>query len=326
MKKTAPAETIVAGRSERMKEIYGLIDKVAPLDINILISGEAGCGKETLARLIHERSGRTGEFNILNPTLFGADIGCDDEFYAHTLDTVFRSKDGTLLIDDISDAALKMQSVLLKIMQEQEHAVKKSLDTAMNIRIVAATNRNIKELARQRRFRQDLCHRLDVISISLPPLRERREDIQALSEIFLKNKQEAIEGKKALAKDALELLSGYDWPGNVRELENVLTHSLLVSSGDEITISCLPAKVRRKNATAPKATVADELYKLARGFIESGVHSEQIIAYDEYLKFVETPLIKAALDMCMGNKSKAAKLISINRNTLNKKLTDYEIN
>ncbi len=315
--------TAIAGRSRDMKRIYGVIEKIAPMNVNVLISGESGCGKGTLARVIHELSGRPGPFGVFDPVSVSSDSVGDGELEAALEDAFLSCGGGTLLIDDAADADARLQSRLISVLSFKNE----SRDSLYGrVRVIASTNRNIAELARQARFRQDLCDILSVVSVELPPLRHRREDISELADIFLKEYAGCGREIRSLSKEALGILVKYDWPGNVRELENVLKQAAISSECAEIGPTSLPAKVRRKNATvAPKATVRDELYKLAKGLIESGAHLEKAEPYGEYLKIVETPLLQAAMDMCGGNKSLAAKRIRINRNTLSKKLREYGI-
>lgn len=310
----------IAGKSQKMKNVYTIVDKVAPTGVNILISGESGCGKETLARYIHEQSRRTGAFEFMNPSIFSSCMHDEAEFGSVLRGYFLKARDGTLLIDDISYASDTLQELMLGIFCEQDALISSDIDY-LNVRIVGATSRNLRDLARQKRFRHSICDRF-VVNIPLPPLRERRDDIPLLCDLLLSGGA----NKNTLSKDALDMLITYDWPGNVRELENVLLHAaIMADSNAEVTTAHLPQKLRRKNAFSTKATVADELYKFAKGLMESAQHSEQTDPYAEYLKHIETPLLKAAMDMCVGNKSAASKLLGINRNTLSKKLTDYEI-
>lgn len=305
-------KTFIASKSQKMKSVYAMADKVAPTALNVLIQGEPGCGKNRLAEYIHATSGRQGNFCRLNPISLN---GVEENLEKIILDFFLEAKSGTLLIDDVSYCSLKIQDYILKVWRDREE--ENNEGNVLNVRVIGATTRNLQELASQRRFRRSLSDRF-VVPIILPPLRERRDDIPILIDIF-------DGGKSKLSKETMDMLYAYNWPGNVRELENVLKHASFHSGHEEITPSHLPSKIRRKNAAAAKATITDELYKLGQGLIESGVHSESLIPYDEYLKIIEAPLIKAALDYGGGNKSAAAKLLKINRNTVSKKIKDYGI-
>lgn len=305
----------IVGKSKIMRDIYGIVEKIAPVDVNVLISGEVGCGKETLARLIHNISGRLGNFGIFSPASVLLNDITDNEIDA-TLESAFLScKDGTIFIDDVADASTALQNRLTSVLN-----LKNSIYS--RVRVIASTCRDIYELARNGRFRQDLCDLISVVSIELPPLRQRQDDIAELTDIFLKKYSE----NKKLSEEALRILMKYDWPGNVRELENALIHAAAFAKGTEICQASLPAKLRRKNtATASKSTIKDELYKLAKGLIESGEHLENTKPYEEYIKIAEAPLLQAVMDMCDNNKSLAANRLKINRNTLNKKLQEHGI-
>lgn len=311
------SEIFIASKSQKMRSLYAMADKAALTGLHILIRGEAGSGKNVLARYIHSLSGRSGKFCRFNPISFTG----EEDFEKKVAERFMEARDGTLLIDDVSYCSLKLQDCIMKIWRDQDEAFGRS--GYLNVRLIGATTRNLHDLSSQRRFRRSLADRF-VLPILIPPLRERKDDIPALMDIFLK----AYGGVKApkLTKESADILHAYSWPGNVRELENVAKQTLFNAAGTgEITPSFLPAKIRRKNASAAKDTVADELYRLAAGLIESGAHSQEVSPYDEYLKIIETPLIKAALDSASGNKSMAAKLLKINRNTVSKKIKEYDI-
>lgn len=307
------SDIFVASKSLKMKKVYTMADKVAATGLNVLIHGEPGCGKNTLAEYIHSISGRKGNCFRLNPVSFP---GREEDYEKNIKDCFKEAKDGTLLIDDVSYCSLRLQDCILKIWREEEEAS----DTHSNTRLIGITTRDLQALSVQRRFRRSLADRF-VVPITIPPLRERKDDISVFVDIFASESG----GHAPVSKEAVDILYAYNWPGNVRELENVFKYAILQAGGTEITPNHLPGKIRRKNASAAKATVADELYKLAMGLIESGTHSKESSPYEEYLKLIETPLIKAALDYAEGNKSEAAKFLKINRNTVSKKIKDYDI-
>lgn len=306
------SDIFVASKSQKMKNVYTVADKVAATGLNVLIHGEPGCGKNTLAEYIHSISGRKGKCCHMNPVSFSG----REEDYEKNIKNYFKdAKEGTLLIDDVSYCSLRLQDCILKIWREEEAS-----DFNSNTRLIGITTRDLQALSVQRRFRRSLADRF-VVPITIPPLRERKDDISVFVDIFASESGNGVH----VSKDAIDILHAYNWPGNVRELENVFKYAILQAGGVEITPNHLPGKIRRKNASAAKATVTDELYKLAMGLIESGTHSRESNPYEEYLKLIETPLIKAALDHAEGNKSEAAKLLKINRNTVSKKIKDYDI-
>lgn len=308
----------IVNNSAKMKKIYDLVEVVAPINVSIHITGEDGCGKNRLAEYIHSQSGRTGDFIILNPVELNDIVGSLG--FSKVYDYFKRAEKGTVYISDIASANTKLQEYLLNsiIKIEQELGM-------FSPRFISSTNRNLTELSRQQRFSQRLRDSFAII-INIPPLRERKEDIEDLTRIIMRDL--GYFGKKSIpiSEEAAEILQNYEWPGNVRQLANTIYHAVNHTSDGVIVLSSLPKDVRRKQGfiEAGRNTL-DELYKFARGLLESGIHSEAINPYEEYCKAVERPLIQAALDMTKGNRSQAAQLIRINRNTLHKKIQTYDM-
>lgn len=308
----------IVNNSAKMKKIYDLVEVVAPIDVSIHITGEDGCGKDRLAEYIHSQSSRTGNFVIVNPVELNDVVGSLG--FSKVYDYFKKAEKGTVYISDIASANAKLQEYLLNsiIKIEQELGM-------YSPRFISSTNRNLTELSRQQRFNQRLRDSFAII-INIPPLRERKEDIEDLIRIIMRDL--GYFGKKSvpISEDAKETLQSYDWPGNVRQLVNTIYHAVNHTSSGMIVLSSLPKDVRRKHGfiEAGRNTL-DELYKFARGLLESGIHSEAINPYEEYCKAVERPLIQAALDMTKGNRSQAAQLIRINRNTLHKKIQHYDM-
>lgn len=308
----------IVNNSAKMKKIYDLVEVVAPIDVSIHITGEDGCGKDRLAEYIHSQSGRTGEFVIINPVELNDIVGSLG--FSKVYDYFKRAEKGTVYISDIAAANTKLQEYLLNsiIKVEQELGM-------FSPRFISSTNRNLTELSRQNRFNQRLRDSFAII-INIPPLRERKEDINDLIRIIMRDL--GYFGKKTIpiSEEAEETLQSYDWPGNVRQLVNTIYHAVNHTNGGIIMLSSLPKDVRRKQGYVEAGrNTLDELYKFARGLLESGTHSKAIDPYFEYCKAVEKPLIQAALDMTKGNRSQAAQLIRINRNTLHKKLQAYDM-
>lgn len=308
----------IVNNSAKMKKIYDLVEVVAPIDVSIHITGEDGCGKDRLAEYIHSQSGRTGDFVIVNPVELNDIVGSLG--FSKVYDYFKKAEKGTVYISDIASANTKLQEYLLNsiIKIEQELGM-------FSPRFISSTNRNLTELSRQQRFNQRLRDSFAII-INIPPLRERKEDIEDLIRIIMRDL--GYFGKKSIpiSEEAAETLQSYDWPGNVRQLANTIYHAVNHTSNGVIVLSSLPKDVRRKQGfiEAGRNTL-DDLYKFARGLLESGIHSEAINPYEEYCKAVERPLIQAALDMTKGNRSQAAQLIRINRNTLHKKIQTYDM-
>ena len=304
----------IANSSAKMKRIYDLVEVVAPIDVSIHITGEDGCGKDKLAEYIHSQSGRTGNFIIINPVELNDIVGSLG--FSKVYDYFKKAEKGTLYISDIASANAKLQEYLLNsiIKIEQELGM-------FSPRFISSTNRNLTELSRQQRFNQRLRDSFAII-INIPPLRERKEDIVDLIRIIMRDLGYFGQKSIPISEEAEEMLQSYDWPGNVRQLVNAVNHT---SSG-MIVLSSLPKDVRKKQGfVEAEINTINELYKFARGLIESGIHSEAINPYEEYCKTIERPLIQAALDMTKGNRSQAAQLIRINRNTLHKKIQTYDM-
>ena len=308
----------IANSSAKMKRIYDLVEVVAPIDVSIHITGEDGCGKDKLAEYIHSQSGRTGNFIIINPVELNDIVGSLG--FSKVYDYFKKAEKGTLYISDIASANAKLQEYLLNsiIKIEQELGM-------FSPRFIYSTNRNLTELSRQQRFNQRLRDSFAII-INIPPLRERKEDIVDLIRIIMRDLGYFGQKSIPISEEAEEMLQSYDWPGNVRQLVNTIYHAVNHTSSGMIVLSSLPKDVRKKQGfVEAEINTINELYKFARGLIESGIHSEAINPYEEYCKTIERPLIQAALDMTKGNRSQAAQLIRINRNTLHKKIQTYDM-
>ena len=308
----------IANSSAKMKRIYDLVEVVAPIDVSIHITGEDGCVKDKLAEYIHSQSGRTGNFIIINPVELNDIVGSLG--FSKVYDYFKKAEKGTLYISDIASANAKLQEYLLNsiIKIEQELGM-------FSPRFISSTNRNLTELSRQQRFNQRLRDSFAII-INIPPLRERKEDIVDLIRIIMRDLGYFGQKSIPISEEAEEMLQSYDWPGNVRQLVNTIYHAVNHTSSGMIVLSSLPKDVRKKQGfVEAEINTINELYKFARGLIESGIHSEAINPYEEYCKTIERPLIQAALDMTKGNRSQAAQLIRINRNTLHKKIQTYDM-
>ncbi len=308
----------IVNKSAKMKKIYDLVEVVAPIDVSIHFTGEDGVGKDRLAEYIHTQSKRTGDFITINPVALNDIIGSLG--FNKVFEYFKKAERGTLYITEISSANIKLQEYLLNsiIKVEQELGM-------YTPRLISSTNRDLTELSKQNKFNQRLRDSFAII-MNIPPLRERKDDIEDLIKIFMRDF--GYFGKKAVPinQEAMEIILSYEWPGNVRQLSNTIQHAINHTSNGEITPSSLPKDVRRKQGYMEASrNIIDELYKFARGLLESGIHSEQINPYTEYLKAVEKPLIQAALDLTKNNRSQAAELIRINRNTLHKKLKQYDM-
>ena len=303
----------IIGSSDSMREIFDLVQKVANTDAAVLVQGESGTGKELVARSIHFNSSRSAKpflavncgalpESLLESELFGHTKGA---FTGAAGDTkgLFRSADGgTLFLDEIGEMPPPLQVRLLRALQEHEVTpVGSSTPVRFDARVIAATNRDLEKEVEVGNFREDLYYRLNVIEMTLPPLRQRRQDIASLVRHFLARaaeKQSTVE--KPISDEALSALRNYDWPGNVRELENAVERSFILS-GDEITIDDLPPKIRRS--------------------VGSGEYSEN---GRPSLEEVERRYVYDTLDSTGHDKVAAARILGIDLSTLYRKLKRYE--
>jgi len=305
--------------SEEMKKIIDLVKKIAPTDSPVLIQGESGTGKEVIAKTIWYHSKRKGlpffglncatfSENLIESELFGHERGAFTSAYQTKLGIVEVANKGTLFLDEIGEMPVSLQAKLLRFLDSGEfRRVGGTKNLKSDVRIIAATNRDLSELVRKGEFRQDLFYRLNVINIYLPPLRDRRDDIPTLAEYFLRKFSNKLsKSLKGFTQDAMEALLIYDWPGNVRELENVIERAVILSEGEEITrdLLSLPATDNKKY----KVQTPDET-------------SENV--YD--LNEMERLHILRVLQEARGNRSVASKLLGIDRKTLYLKLKKYGI-
>lgn len=324
-------------KCKRMEEIYKTIGRVAKTDINILIQGETGTGKEVIAKLIHERSSRNNRSfipinmaaipkELIESELFGYNKGAFTGAAYEKSGKFEEANGGTIFLDEISETELSLQSKLLRVIQEKEITrLGSNKQIKLDIRVIAATNRNLEEAIRDKTFREDLFYRLNIVTINLPPLRERKEDIPVLVSYFLRKYSNLKGGQCTLNEDVLDVLIKYSWPGNIRELENVIQYSIVQSNGRIINKTNLPMKIMEENLKTNSPSLSNQLYSTASDIIVSEMISGSNNAYNEYLKIVEKPLIQAILDKTSGNKSESATILGINRNTLRKIIKDHKI-
>jgi DNA-binding NtrC family response regulator len=304
------------GRNRRFNEVVRLAETVAPTDSTVLISGESGTGKEILARYIHQLSEReAGPFisvncgalpeNLLESELFGHVKGSFTGAHRDKEGLLAAARGGTFFLDEVGEMSPALQVKLLRALQEREIVpVGATQPVSIDVRIIAATNRDLEEEIRRGTFRSDLYYRLNVISLHLPPLRERDDDVLLLAEHFLQRAAEKSGALMALAADAADALQRYDWPGNVRELENALERAAILSRGGAIGIDALPARIV---SPAPQPLVSDRAPATPT------------------LELVERAYILWVLQAEGGNKARAAEVLGIDPSTLYRKLNRYEM-
>lgn len=322
----------IIGRSDLMQEVFRLVEQVAPARSTVLITGESGTGKELIAKAIHEASTRAGRpFVTVNSSNIPSEL-LESELFGHTRGAftgaiaakkgLFEVADGgSIFLDEIGDIPPETQVRLLRVIQEREFTpLGDTTPRRVDVRIVAATNIDLKEAVRQGTFREDLYYRLAVVPIELPPLRDRREDILPLAQHFIQkyNDENARNVSDQVVPDVLALMESYSWPGNVRELENAIERAVVIAPGNEITKECLRAEI-----SDPKSVVSTTQDGASLGAV--GEIGRGINFYEEVRRF-EIDLIRRALEQTGGHQSRAARLLGMNATTLNSKIKTYNIN
>lgn len=311
-------EDQIVGASKEMREVLKLVGKIAPKDTTVLIQGESGTGKEVIADAIYRHSNRSnGPFikvncgalpaDLLESELFGHEKGAFTGASKKHLGRFELADNGTIFLDEVNALTSQTQVKLLRVLQNftfERVGGEKTLET--NARVIAATNKNLKQEVKKGNFREDLYYRLNVLNITLPPLRERLDDIEPLAKYF--TKKYSAKKNIVISSEALEYLKSYHWPGNVRELENIIERATVMMQGEIL---------EKKDLSISLKSDFSDIYKL---------HSEEgNIPMQEIIKSVEKDLILKGLHRTNWNKTKAAKLLGINRRLLYSKLDQYDI-
>ncbi len=321
----------IIGRSEQMENVFRLVERVAPARSTVLVTGESGTGKELVAKSIHESSLRADKpFVVVNCSNIPSEL-LESELFGHNRGAftgavaakkgLFEVADtGSIFLDEIGDLRPELQVRLLRVIQEREFTpLGETTPVKVDVRIIAATNVDLKEAVKNGTFREDLYYRLSVVPIELPPLRTRREDILPLAKHFI-GKYNEENGRiitENLSPEVLSLLENYYYPGNVRELENIIERAVVIAPTDEITVECLRPEVRNPE-------LAREMIQDGEGSSDDIDISRGVNFYDEVRRF-ETDLIRRSLDQTGGHQSRAARLLGLNATTLNSKIKSYNI-
>ena len=329
------------GRSPAMQEIYRVIARLTQTDLTVMIMGESGTGKELVARALHDYGKRRhGTFVAVNMAaipkelveseLFGHERGAFTGATNRGIGRFEQAEGGTLFLDEIGDMPLEAQTRLLRVLQQGEYTtVGGRTPIRTDVRIIAATNRDLRQLIAQGLFREDLYYRLNVVPLRLPPLRERVEDIPDLVRFFLRKAEGEGLPAKSLDAEGLEILRRHRWPGNVRELENLVRRLAVLHAGEAIPASAIagelkePARalaVEAEEEALPLGAAVENF--LTRYFLSHGDRLPPPGVYDRILEEVERPLISICLGATRGNQIRAAQLLGLNRNTLRKKIRD----
>lgn len=329
------------GRSAAMQDVYRTIARVVATDLSVLILGESGTGKELVARAIHELGPRAGApfvainmaaipRELIESELFGHERGAFTGAQARTPGRFEQARGGTLFLDEIGDMPAEAQTRLLRVLQTGEFTLVGGARVQQaDVRVIAATHKDLGQLIANGQFREDLYYRLNVVPIALPPLRQRREDIGLLAKHFLDRAAEEGLPRKTLEKSAVDRLMAYSWPGNVRELENLMRRIAVLAREDRIGAAQFEAQLGAAVASGDDGGEIDLDTAVARTL--AGVFAEYRPAlppdglYDRIIGAVEAPLLRQVLAAVGGNQLRAAKLLGLNRNTLRKKLADHGI-
>ncbi|CAM2936805.1 DNA-binding transcriptional response regulator, NtrC family, contains REC, AAA-type ATPase, and a Fis-type DNA-binding domains [Flavobacterium succinicans] len=304
----------IIGKSKALEQVIDLTKKVAQTDSTVLLTGETGTGKEVFAQAIHENSKRVGKsFVALNCSTFGKEI-LESELFGHKQGAftgalkdkkgfIEEANGGTLFLDEIGEMPLELQAKLLRVLETNEYIpLGDTTPRKSNFRLIAATNRDLKQESEAHHFRSDLYFRLNIFEIHLPPLRERVKDIAVLTSFFVAQFAEKTNKKKLhIGTDFIQKLEEYQWPGNIRELKNVIERSVILVNDDTLTQDVLPYEIQHQQEHSNKSTSA-----LAMQTIEKG-HIQKVLAYTK------------------GNKAEAARLLEIGIATLYRKLDEYNI-
>ncbi len=309
----------IIGKSQEMREIYGIIRQIAERNSTVLIHGESGTGKELVARAIHYNSLRKSKpfvavncaaipETLIESELFGHEKGAFTDAQTRRIGHFELAHEGTLFLDEISELSLPTQAKILRALQEREFIrVGGAKMVTVDVRLISATNKNLEELMSRGMFRSDLFYRINVVPMTIPPLRQRKEDIPLLVQHFLE--KHAGPGQKKISPEAMDILGAYDWPGNVRELENIIERVVVLSSADSISPNELPSTL--------KATSKVEQ-------IKQGVLNGRI-SFEDAERDFEKDIILEALKKTNFIQTKAADLLGISRRILKYKMDKYKI-
>jgi two-component system nitrogen regulation response regulator GlnG len=337
-------ELPLIGRSLPMQDIYRVLARLTQSDLTVMINGESGTGKELVARVLHDYGKRRhGPFvpinmaaiprELIESELFGHEKGAFTGAQTRTPGRFEQAEGGTLFLDEIGDMPLEAQTRLLRVLQQGEYTtVGGRTPIKTNVRIIAATHRDLKSQIQQGLFREDLFYRLNVVPIRLPPLRERLEDVGDLVRHFLRQASREGLGQKSIESHAIDRLKSHPWPGNVRELENVVRRLVALHPQDTLTAQIVEQELAGAaiapslDGTSDSGDLGEAVERyLSRYFSTFGNELPPPGLYDRVIRDVEKPLLSAALAATRGNQIRAAELLGLNRNTLRARIRDLNI-
>ncbi|MFO0567076.1 MAG: sigma-54 dependent transcriptional regulator [Polyangiaceae bacterium] len=310
----------ILAKSPSMQDIFRTIAKIAEYKTTVLVTGESGSGKELVARAIHRRSSRRGgpfvpvncgaiPENLLESELFGHKKGAFTDAVADRRGLFEEADTGTLFLDEIGELPLGLQVKLLRVLEDEKiRRLGETRDIKVDVRIIAATHRDLTAETRAGRFREDLFYRLNVLPIHVPPLRERREDIPLMTEHFLtRNNARLGTNIRGMDSECRRLLYEYAWPGNVRELENTIERAMVLSEGEQLVAADLPERIREARDPVQMQLTSGEL------------------SVKKTMRVIEEILIRRALQKTKGNRTRAAEILEISHRALLYKIKDYQI-
>ena len=332
--KTKPTTDII-GESASMQNVFRAIGKLSNTNATVLVQGESGTGKELIAKSLHKNSPRNDmPFIALNMAdipkelveseLFGHEKGAFTGAVDKRIGRFEQANGGTLFLDEIGDMPLDSQTRLLRVLSNKEfYRVGGDKPIKVDVRIIAATHQNLNNLVSQKSFREDLFYRLNVIKIDVPPLRDRKEDIGALTKYFLKNHSDSlVEELRVLSPEVMDVIANYNWPGNVRQLENICYWLALMTPTQNVKIQDLPSEIKDHEAEEPISDSWEDRFNSWIKNIASSVDKDLMGIANKKLDKI---IIRAALDKTNGRKNEAAILLGLGRNTLSKKMKDLGI-
>ncbi|MBS0209062.1 MAG: sigma-54-dependent Fis family transcriptional regulator [Planctomycetes bacterium] len=324
----------IIGNSAAMQQVYKTVGRVAQTDATVLIQGESGTGKELVARAIYQNSKRSQQplvtvnsvaipDNLLESELFGYERGAFTGATSRRMGKFEQAQSGTIFLDEIGDLPKSLQAKLLRVLQE--HTVERlggNQPINVDVRVLAATNRDLSAAVGRREFREDLFHRLNVVTIRLPPLREHREDLAPLVEFFLRRTSLELGIEPlAISPDALAALENYSWPGNIRELEHCLQRIAIFVRGHTIQVADVRAALTQQEAgTTLSQAIETEMAELVRRYLGT---AQSNMGHQHLLERLDSILVNEALQQCRGNQTRAARLLGLPRPTLHAKIQKY---
>ena len=328
----------IIGKSSAMQDVFRAIGKLSQSNATVLINGESGSGKELVAQAIHKNSQRNEHSfiaintaaipkDLLEAELFGYEKGSFTGANQQRKGRFEQANGGTLFLDEIGDMPLELQTRLLRVLSEGKfYRIGGQESVSVDVRVITATHQNLEQLVKENKFREDLYHRLNVIKIIVPPLRNRRDDIEALANFFLSKSAKSLKtDQKNLSSDVKTYFSGLDWKGNVRQLENVCHWLTVMTAGNTINIADLPNDLKESDDDAVSVQNQVNWINGLEADINNKILQGNDQIYDAFIQLTEKSLIESALGYTKNKKIEAAKILGIGRNTITRKIKELNI-